>query len=105
MPGSGYAGSLDQSGRDAMTDFFEQYGPWAVVAGGSEGVGAAFADRLAAHGFKLLLIARKPEPLQATAADVRKKHGTEVRALAMDLTTQDAAAKIIDAAKGCEVGL
>lgn len=87
-----------------MTDFFQQYGPWAVIAGGSEGVGTAFADRLAAQGFKLVLIARKPGPLEETAEMVRKKHGTEVRTLSLDLTTQDAAAKIIDATKDCEVG-
>jgi short-subunit dehydrogenase len=83
----------------------DKYGPWAVVAGGSEGVGAAFAERLARQGFKLLLIARKPAPLQQLAADIRKRFGTEVRALSLDLTSQDAAQKVIEAAKGCEVGL
>jgi short-subunit dehydrogenase len=29
--------------------FARRYGPWAVIAGGSEGIGAAFADRLAAQ--------------------------------------------------------
>lgn len=43
------------------------YGPWAVVAGGSEGVGAAFAHQLADAGINLVLIARKPGPLHETA--------------------------------------
>ena len=30
-----------------MTDFTERYGPWAVVAGGSDGIGASFAHALA----------------------------------------------------------
>ncbi|KZS58719.1 SDR family NAD(P)-dependent oxidoreductase [Mycobacterium ostraviense] len=44
-----------------------KYGPWAVIAGGSEGVGAEFAKQLAGGGFNLVLIARKPGPLADTA--------------------------------------
>jgi short-subunit dehydrogenase len=83
----------------------KQYGPWAVVAGGSEGIGAEIADRLARQGFKQLLIARKPGPLEAVAAEIRKKYGTEVRTLPLDLMAQDAATRIMAATKGCEVGL
>jgi len=86
-------------------DFVERYGPWAVVVGGSEGVGSAFADRLARQGLKLLLVARKPGPLQQTAADVRRKYGAEVRTLSLDVATPDAAAKIIAAAETFETGL
>ena len=49
----------------------KKYGPWALVIGGSEGVGAAFARKLAAGGFKLVLIARKLGPLEAVAAELR----------------------------------
>jgi len=41
----------------------QYYGPWAVIAGGSEGVGAGFADELSKIGINLVLIARKPGPL------------------------------------------
>ena len=53
-----------------MTDL-ENYGPWAVVAGGSEGVGAEFARLLAGAGLNLVLLARKPGPLDATAESCR----------------------------------
>jgi len=35
-----------------------KYGPWAVIAGGSEGVGAEFAVQLARAGLNLVLIAQ-----------------------------------------------
>ncbi|HTZ51465.1 MAG TPA: short-chain dehydrogenase, partial [Spirochaetia bacterium] len=39
--------------------FAKSYGPWALVAGGSQGLGAAFADQVAALGLNLVLIARR----------------------------------------------
>ena len=67
----------------------EHYGPWAVIAGGSEGVGASYARRLAAEGIHLVLIARKPQPLADLAAEIRAAHRVEVRTLAQDLTAPD----------------
>lgn len=81
-----------------------RYGPWAVVTGGSEGVGAAFARLLAQAGLNLILVARKPGPLEETATACRA-HGVEVRTLAVDLTAPGGTAKIIDAAADLEVGL
>ncbi|EOM77477.1 SDR family NAD(P)-dependent oxidoreductase [Rhodococcus rhodnii] len=82
----------------------DRYGPWAVVAGGSEGVGAAFATELAAAGTNLVLIARKPEPLQETARQAREL-GAEVRTLALDLLAADAVDRIARETADIEVGL
>lgn len=81
-----------------------RYGPWAVIAGGSEGVGAAFADELSAAGIDLVLIARKPGPLEETAARVRAS-GVEVRTLALDLLAADSVDRIRAATEDIEVGL
>ncbi|WP_327349176.1 SDR family NAD(P)-dependent oxidoreductase [Streptomyces sp. NBC_01321] len=80
------------------------YGPWAVVAGGSEGVGASFAHRLADAGINLVLVARKPGPLRQTADEVRAK-GVEVRTLELDLLDPGALASIRKATDDVEVGL
>lgn len=82
----------------------EAYGPWALIAGGSEGVGAEFADLLAAAGVNLLLVARNPEPLAVTAERCRG-HGVQVDTLAGDLTDPAVPAAIIDRAGGREIGL
>ena len=46
----------------------DRYGPWAVIAGGSDGTGAAFARDVAASGINLLLVARRQGPLDTLAA-------------------------------------
>lgn len=86
-----------------MTDS-AKYGPWAVVAGGSEGVGAAFATQLARAGFNLLLVARKPEPLEETAQACRA-NGAQVRTLALDLLDPEAVSRITAQTADIEVGL
>ncbi len=85
----------------AVTDL-RAYGPWAVIAGGSEGVGAEFAALLADAGIHLVLVARKPEPLQQTAARCRAL-GVQTRTLAVDLV--DGFDEVIAATSDLEVGL
>jgi short-subunit dehydrogenase len=83
----------------------EQYGPWALIAGGSEGVGAAFARKLAAEGINLVLLARKPEPLQDVTQEIRSNSRAQVRALSLDLTAPDAMDRIKAITSDIEVGL
>jgi uncharacterized protein len=82
----------------------ERYGPWAVIAGGSEGMGPCFAEQLAADGFNLVLLARKIEPLEETAASVRTM-GVDVRTLSVDLTDPDPVAEIRPVTDDVDVGL
>jgi uncharacterized protein len=76
--------------------FVQKYGPWAVIAGGSEGVGVAFADQLAAEGINLLLIARNAEKLDEVAAALKARHPVQVRTAAIDLTSDDMASSDLD---------
>jgi short-subunit dehydrogenase len=79
-----------------------QYGTWAVIAGASEGIGAAFARSLAAQGYSLLLIARRTEPLATLAAELR---GTKVETLSLDLGAEDLEEKLREIASSREVGV
>lgn len=85
--------------------FRARYGPWALVAGGSEGLGAAFARALAARGLDLVVVARRREPLAALAAALSAAHGVAVRTLAVDLAAPDAADAVDAACADVEVGL
>ncbi len=81
-----------------------RYGPWAVIVGGSEGVGASFARQLADAGLNLVLVARKPAPLGATADEARAR-GVRVRTVALDIVAADALRRIREATDDVEVGL
>jgi short-subunit dehydrogenase len=84
-----------------MTGFAERYGPWAVVAGASEGIGAAYATELAARGLNLILVARRAEPLAALAG----KLPVETVPVVADLSTMEGLATVYAATGDREVGL
>lgn len=70
--------------------FHSRYGPWALIAGGSEGIGAAFADAAAANGLNVLLLARRLGPLEETAAQLRARHDeVRIEVQTMDLGAPD----------------
>ncbi|HEX5993563.1 MAG TPA: SDR family NAD(P)-dependent oxidoreductase [Jiangellales bacterium] len=84
-----------------MSAFADRYGPWTLVAGASEGIGAAFARALAVRGLDLVLVARRAEPLAALAAEL-PTHAVTVPA---DLGTADGLDAVFAATEGREVGL
>jgi hypothetical protein len=84
--------------------FREKYGPYALVAGGSYGLGGAFAEALAARGSNLVLLARDETRLQETAARLRDAHSVDVIAIAVDLADFDTVKKRI-AALTVDIGL
>jgi short-subunit dehydrogenase len=66
----------------------------ALVTGASSGIGAIYAERLAARGFDLLLVARDEQRLEAAASKLRTEHGVQVEVLKADLTQKDDVLKI-----------
>lgn len=85
--------------------FAQKYGPWALIAGGSEGVGASFARLLAARGIDLLLLARREAPLAELARQLRGEFPVQVRTLAVDLCAPGAVAEIAAHSDDIEIGL
>ena len=85
-------------------NFSEKYGPWALIAGASDGVGLAFAKRLAKEGLKLILVSRSQAKLDKAAEELRAL-GAECITVSADLSTPEGSTQAIAAAGDREVGL
>jgi 3-oxoacyl-[acyl-carrier protein] reductase len=60
-------------------------GKRALITGGSKGIGLGIADRLAAEGVNLVLVARDEGRLSRASEELRRNHGVDVRTMAADL--------------------
>lgn len=85
--------------------FLNQYGPWALIAGASEGLGAAYARQLAEMGLNLVLIARRASVLDTLASQIIVDYGVQVKTLVLDLSFPDSAENIVEQIDGLDIGL
>src|SRR5665213_1793686 len=83
----------------------QKYGQLALVAGASEGIGAAFARYLAAGGIDLILIARRKEPLEEFASLLRDEYHVQVNCASIDLSDFNAPVQIQEIAAGKEISI
>ncbi|QDL90746.1 SDR family oxidoreductase [Paroceanicella profunda] len=65
-----------------------------LVTGASSGIGAVYAERFAARGHDLLLVARDAGRLEALAQRLAAEHGVTARPLAADLTREADLARV-----------
>lgn len=85
--------------------FVERYGPWALVAGASEGLGAEFARQLAARGLSVLLLSRRAEPLQQLATELMQRYPVKARVAVIDLAAPELEEQLRAAVADLEIGL
>jgi short-subunit dehydrogenase len=84
-----------------LPEFARRYGPWAVVAGASAGLGAAFARALAERGLNLVLAGRRPQIL----ADLADSLPTRTVLVEADLATPAGVDALTAACADLPVGL
>ncbi|MDP4224305.1 MAG: SDR family NAD(P)-dependent oxidoreductase [Bacteroidota bacterium] len=81
----------------------EKYGRNALVAGASEGIGAAFADYLGSSGMDLILVARRLEPLKNLAGSLKNKYNVGVTCIPCDLSESNSIELLKAELNGMEV--
>ena len=68
--------------------------PYALVAGGSKGIGYAIAEALAKRKYNLVLIARHLDSLEAAKQKLERAYGVKVEILVNDLSREESAEEI-----------
>ncbi len=78
-------------------------GKRALVCASSKGLGLGCAEKLAEAGVDLVMNARGVEALEAEAARLRETYGVDVQTVAVDITSTDGQAQVLEVANGCEI--
>ena len=69
---------------------------FAVIAGGSKGIGYAIAEAWAKRGYNLVLIARHSDALEVAKEKLQNQYGIVVHVLVYDLAKEESAQAIAD---------
>ena len=69
---------------------------YALITGGSKGIGKAMANELAGRKYDLLLVARSEAQLQQAVRDIKASYGVKVNYLVADLSAADAPQNVYD---------
>lgn len=88
-----------------MKDLRSRYGKYALVTGASSGIGAEFAEQLAAAGLSLVLVAGRKDRLDALAARLRADHGTATEVIGLDLAADGAVTELARRTSHLDIGL
>jgi hypothetical protein len=68
--------------------------PYALITGATAGLGAAFAEHLAARGYGLVLVARDADRLATHAERLANHYAVAVEPFAADLSTKDGCGRV-----------
>ncbi len=85
--------------------FSEQYGPWAIVAGGAQGIGEAYTRYIAARGVNVIVLDVSAPALAAIDGQVRGEFNVECLPVEVDLASGTMLEKVVAAVGERPVGL
>lgn len=86
-------------------NYKERYGAYALITGGSSGIGKAIAHELAKKGLNLILVARRKDELQQAAQEITAMHSVDVVCISADLLTDGGLQAVKEGTEKYEVGL
>ncbi|MEM0955800.1 MAG: SDR family NAD(P)-dependent oxidoreductase [Pseudomonadota bacterium] len=88
-----------------MSEFTDQYGPWALIAGGAQGIGEAYARQVAARGVNLLLLDKSAQHLQSLCSELESTTDVSCEGITVDLASPNMLSEVIKAVGDREIGL
>ncbi len=95
----------DPTVNHSPSPFVQQYGPWALVTGASDGIGRAMAHEAARRGLNVVLVARRQPELERLAAELAQANGVLTRVVSVDLGTAEGVSSVHQQTAGLDVGL
>lgn len=88
-----------------MSEFSSQYGPWALIAGGAQGIGEAYARYVAAQGLNVIVLDIDALALARIETELSTEFGVDCLPVQVDLGAPDMLTRVIGAVGDREVGL
>nr|XP_029534431.1 testosterone 17-beta-dehydrogenase 3-like isoform X2 [Oncorhynchus nerka] len=85
--------------------FFTSMGEWAVVTGGSDGIGRAYAFELAGRGLNVVILSRTKDKLDRVALEIEETTGQKVKVIVADFTEDDMYECIKEKLKDLNIGV
>ena len=82
----------------------EKYGEWGIILGATEGVGKAFAEKIASEGMSVVLVGRREEKLQELGKSISETYGVDHMVIRADFAQSDCTDKIFEATKDLDMG-
>ncbi len=82
-----------------------QYGEWALVAGGAQGIGEAYCEYLAQQGIPIIVLDNDEAALAACVRRLKAKYSVSVLPLHYDLSVIDDMALLMEKLGAYEIGL
>ena len=82
----------------------EKYGEWGIILGATEGVGKAFAEKIASEGMSVVLVGRREEMLKELGKSIHEKYGVDYKVIRADFAQSDCTDKIFEETKDLDMG-
>lgn len=86
-------------------NYTNKYGQWALITGGTAGIGLALAKQAASQGMDIILVARRVDLLAQTQKAIQDQYQVKVKMIELDLTLDSALDMLFEETKNLDVGL
>ncbi len=91
--------------NDHLAPLVKRYGPYAMVTGASEGIGRAFAEKLASMGMNVVLVARRKDRLNLLATELEGRYSVSCPVIQADLSSDKQVDNLLQVTDSLDIGL